>query len=298
MRRPDFFLVGAPKCGTTALYSCLDQHPEIFVPRRKEIHYFGSDLDSPNYLRDTEKYFSLFADARDAKRVGEASVWYLFSKCAAAEIKNFCSDARIIIMLRDPVEMIYSLHSQHLYNGTEDIEDFAEALDAEEDRKRNRRLPQGVPAIQRLFYREVGKYADQVGRYLRAFGPKQVKIIIYDDFKRDSTVLCRETFAFLNVDAAFEPQVRVVNSNKQLRSRTAQLLLNHPPRLLSKIARPLSTQGMRHKVFATLQELNTNHFVRPALASALRSELEEYFAPDVERLSKLLGRSLSEWRRS
>src|ERR1700687_4738832 len=185
MSKPDFFIVGAPKCGTTALYRCLEAHPQIFVPERKEIHHFGTDLYSPTYLRDSNEYLSLFGNAGDAKRIGEASVWYLFSKRAAVEIKDFCGRASIIIMLRNPVDMIYSLHSQHLYNGTEEIQDFAEALDAEEARKRGRRLPKNVPATERLFYREVARYTDQVDRYLKAFGDDNVKVIIYDDFKKE-----------------------------------------------------------------------------------------------------------------
>src|ERR1700686_4114710 len=175
MRKPDFFMVGAPKCGTTALYRCLQAHPDIFVPERKEPHHFGTDLYSPTYVRNLDEYLSLFAGAEEKKRVGEASVWYLYSKCAAAEIRAFHPHASVIMMLRNPVDMLYSLHSQHLYNGTEEIVDFADALSAEADRKKGRRLPEGVPAVERLFYREVAKYRDQVGRYLRAFGSANVK---------------------------------------------------------------------------------------------------------------------------
>jgi len=143
MRTPDFFIVGAPKCGTTAMSDYLRQHPEIYMPQRKEPHFFGSDLDAPYpyFIRDKEQYFSLFAEAKDEKRVGEASVWYLYSKRAAFEIKEFCPTASIIIMLRNPVDMIYSLHSQRLFTGNEDIPDFEEALEAEEDRKRGLRIP-------------------------------------------------------------------------------------------------------------------------------------------------------------
>src|SRR5882757_7658017 len=150
MPKPDFFIVGAPKCGTTALYRCLEAHPEIFVPERKELHHFGTDLYSPTYVRQLDEYLSLFAAAGDAKRVGEASVWYLFSKRAATEINAFNPQASVIIMLRNPVEMLHSLHSQHLYNGTEEISDFATALNAEGDRKMGRCLPKDVPAIERL----------------------------------------------------------------------------------------------------------------------------------------------------
>jgi len=295
MRKPDFFIVGAPKCGTTALYRCLEAHPQIFVPERKELHHFGTDLYSPTYVRDLDQYLALFAGAREEKSVGEASVWYLFSKRAAAEIKTFCPQARVIIMLRNPVDMLYSLHSQHLYNGTEEIQDFASALAAEEDRKRGRRLPNGVLAVERLYYREVAKYTDQVDRYLKAFRSENVKIIIHDDFKRDPAGSCRETFEFLNVDPNVAPAIRVVNPNKQLRSRTAQSVLNQPPSLLSKLVKPLTTPALRHRLFARAQQLNTSYKARPPLPRELRQQLQREFAPEVERLSTLLAKDLSQW---
>jgi hypothetical protein len=295
MRKPDFFIVGAPKCGTTALYRCLEAHPQIFVPKRKEIHYFGTDLYSPTYIRDLNEYLTLFADAGDARRVGEASVWYLSSKLAAAEIKDFCSCASIIIMLRNPVDMIYSLHSQHLYNGTEEIRDFVAALGAEDDRKRGRRLPKNVLAPERLFYREVAMYTDQVDRYLRAFGRDNVKVIIYDEFKKDPSRICCETFKFLKVDANVEPRIAIVNPNKKLRSKAVQSILDRPPGLLGKIARPLTTPTLRHKLFATAQQLNTSYQARPPLPTELRQQLRKEFAPEIGRLSVLLNRELSHW---
>lgn len=298
MRKPDFFIVGAPKCGTTALYRCLEAHPEIFVPERKELHHFGTDLYSPTYVRDLSEYLSLFASADNEKRVGEASVWYLFSKRAATEIKTFNSHANVIIMLRNPVDMLYSLHSQHLYNGTEEIADFASALDAEDDRKSGRRLPPDVPAIERLFYRAVAKYSEQAERFLNAFGSEQVKVIIYDDFKRDPARTCRETFDFLKVDPEVEPAIRVVNPNKKLRSNTAQSILNQPPTLLGKLVRPLTTPGLRHRLFATAQQLNTNYGARPPLPIELRQRLQREFAPEIQRLSLLLNRDLNHWSQS
>lgn len=292
-------MVGAPKCGTTALYRCLEAHPEIFVPERKEIHFFGTDIYSPNYGRDLQKYLTLFAGARDEKRVGEASVWYLYSKRASLEIKHFAPAANVIIMLRNPVDMIHSLHSHRLYIGTEDIEDFAAALDAEEDRKRGARRPANPYPVEGLFYREVGKYAEQVQRYFDAFGSERVKVIIFDDFKADPARASREVFDFLGVSPKFTPEVRVINANKKVRSKAVRDFLDSaPPSFLRRLARPLTTPEMRHKLFATLQRMNTDYLARPPLPSQLRAELEKHFAPDVQRLGDLLGRDLTHWCKS
>src|SRR5665647_751711 len=113
LKRPDFFIVGAPKCGTTAMNNYLAQHPDVFMAQ-KEIHYFGSDLKMRVKVSESE-YLNYFQNAEEKKLIGEASVWYLFSEKAAAEIKAFSPQAKIIIMLRDPIDVLHSLHSQHLF---------------------------------------------------------------------------------------------------------------------------------------------------------------------------------------
>jgi hypothetical protein len=297
MRKPDFFLVGAPKCGTTAMYEFIAQHPDVFVPAKKEIHFFGADLYSPHYNRDPDSYLNLFKEASTEKRVGEASVWYLYSKLAANEIKEFSPSAGIIIMLRNPVDMIYSLHSHRLYINSEDIEDFDEALAAESDRKLGRRLPANPFPAAGLFYREVGKYSEQIERYFDAFGRDQVKIILYDDFKTDPLASCQEVFSFLGVQSPFPVEISVVNASKKVRNRTLASLLDPPPAIVRKLARALTTAERRHKLFRTFQELNTEHGPRPLMSPTLRRELQQEFAPDVERLSKLLDRDLMHWCR-
>lgn len=137
MTRPNFFIVGAPKCGTTSLYEYLRSHPQVFMPEKKEPEHFSDDLDWRNVMlrhrvADRDDYLSLFDPApAHAAAVGEASTWYLFSEAAAGAIHDFNPEARIIIMLRDPVKMMYSLHGQFLKDCNEVIEDFAQAIAAE-----------------------------------------------------------------------------------------------------------------------------------------------------------------------
>ena len=297
MRKPNFFLVGAPKCGTTAMYQFLSQHPDIFLPESKEVHFFGRDLYSPNYSRDLKKYLSLFAGATNEKQVGEGSVWYLYSRLASSEIKEFCPAASILVMLRNPVDMIYSLHAHRLYINSEDIEDFAEALNAEPVRKQGLRLPANPYPIAGLFYREVAKYTDQVKRYFDAFGREQVKVILYDDFKVDPAGACREVFSFLGVLPSFPLRISVINASKRIRSKTLASFLDPPPPLARKLARALTSSETRHKLFQTARGLNTEHGPRQPLPADLKRQLQREFAPDVDRLSELLGRDLWHWCR-
>jgi hypothetical protein len=293
MRKPDFFIVGASKCGTTAMYEYLNQHPEIYMSPEKEPAYFGRDLKPVR--RSEEEYLRLFSGARTEKRIGEATTSYLYSKEAAAEIKNFCPAARIIIMLRNPVDMIHARHAQLYYHCVEDIEDFSQALDAERDRKEGRRLATSEHSIQHLFYRETAKYTEQINRYLDLFPADRVKVIIFDDFKSETARTYRETCEFLDVDPTFQPRFVVVNANKKIRSRFVQELLEIPGPTLRKLGRPLTPRSWRHRVMNKLRQLNSARAPRKPMDVKLRRSLQAEFAPEVMRLSELLNRDLSHW---
>ncbi len=147
-------------------------------------------------MRDEEEYLALFTDSGDARRVGEACVFNLFSTVAAARIEAVSPDAKIIIMLRDPVEQMYSYHSVRRRNATEDL-DFEAALAAEADRREGRRLPRLARNVKMYQYRAVASYTDQVARYFDAFGRENVHVVIFDDFVRDPAASYRATLEFL-----------------------------------------------------------------------------------------------------
>jgi hypothetical protein len=294
MRIPNFFIAGAPKCGTTSLYRYLQQHPEIFMPRIKEPHFFGTDLQSSKYIRDEQEYLSLFSSRRGERFVGEASAYYLYSERAAAEIKNYNPSSSIIIMLRNPVDMVYSLHSQAVSSGNEDIVDFADALKAEDDRRQGRRIP-GIADFPRgLLYRDIAKYSQQVRRYLDLFGTHQVQIILFDDFVRCPDKIFRETLGFLGVDnKGFQATFEKVNENRRLRSITLEHLLKKRRGLRNAIKR--TAPAMYSFMYSTFHRLNAVKSRRQAMDPELRASLCEEFTPDVQELSQITGRDLSAW---
>jgi hypothetical protein len=298
MKLPDFFLVGAPKCGTTALADHLKQHPQVFIPRRKELDYFGADLCIVNRPRLTfAEYQAFYADAEDQKRSGDASVWSLYSRCAAEEIRAFCPTASIVIMLRDPVEVMYALHSHNLYTGNETILDFAEALAAEEDRRQGRRLGRRARVRHLLHYRDAVRYTEQVRRYLDVFGRSSVHVIVFEDFQRDVRGVYRGVCDFLGVDPGFEPDFRVVNANKHIRSRLVVSLLRMtaPPKR-AVIRSPVDRlwRALRTRVRAW----NVSYAPRRPLDPELRRQLKGEWRPEIEALSALLGRDLTGWCRA
>lgn len=291
--KPNFFIVGAPKCGTSSMFQYLKDHPEVFMPWLKEPHFFGSDLRAAKYIRDEAKYLALFQEATGYKRVGEGSTWYLYSKRAAREIHAFDPSARIIVMLRNPVELVYSMHGHNLYMGSEDIADFGAALRAQPERKKGHRIPKPEALRDGLFYYDVGKFTDQVQRYLDVFGRENVHIVLFDDLKRDTPGVYRDTLRFLEVDETFVPNFEVRNPGKRLESQTLQRFIRSP--LLQRWGRTLLPRQLAYGVADGLRSLGTRVEARPRMDPHVRARLREGFTPDVMRLSELLGRDLSGW---
>jgi hypothetical protein len=295
-RRPNLFLVGAPKCGTTALYRYLADHRDIFMSQVKEPHFFGSDLINRYGIQDPDEYAKLFAAAGNETWVGEASVWYLLSARAAIEIKEYCPSARIVIMLREPVEMLYSLHAQRVYTANEDITDFRAALNAEDDRVMGNRIPRKCQVVQGLFYRKVVDYAEQVQRFFDVFGREHVHVIIYDDFKSDPAGVYRDLMTFLELADGVREKFAVHNASKRPRSLLANRLIRKPPAVVSWIANRFLPENPKKKLGRWLIAQTAVREKRPPLDPDLRDELRREFTPQVQKLEELLGRSLGMWR--
>jgi hypothetical protein len=303
LRKPDFFIVGAPKCGTTAMAQYLAAHPDIYMAK-KEMHVFGSDLHfGPRfYRRDHAEYLAEYATWSGQQRAGEASVWYLFSTQAATEMRHFNPESKIIIMLREPVEMMYSLYHQFRFDGNEQLGSFEAALAAEPDRRAGQCVPRRSYFVQGLAYRDAARYTDQVRRYFKVFGRERVQVITYDDFAADPSRSYEQALEFLGVRANHAPPTfDVVNGNKSIRSRAIWMLLSDPwLRSMAVALRhwlPRPVLRLLYRTEARLWALNTRYEKRPSLSPELRARLRREFAPEVERLSQLLGRDLTHWSR-
>lgn len=298
MKRPDFFIVGAFKAGTTALYEYLRAHPQIFMSVPKEPMYFGADL-TPRYRRMTEdEYLALFRDAREDQHAGEASPWYLYSTAAAAEIRAFEPAARAIIMLRNPVDVMYAQHSQLVFNQREDLADFGAALDAEPDRLAGRRIPQHAIRPEALYYRKSVRFPEQVRRYLDVFGRTGVHFIVFDDLVADAAGVYRSTLEFLGVDPGFPLDTTVYNPNKSARSGRVQRAIFAPPPALRGLFGRLRRVPLLHRVRDALVSVNSRPAERQKMDPALRAALTAEFAPQVAELGELIGRDLSAWSRA
>ena len=285
MRKPNLFIVGAPRCATTSLWSYLKGHPEIFMSTEKEPYFFDADLwANEAWAPSLQQYLECFSAAGDQKKVGEATPSYLRSQCAPMEIKAFSPEAQIIIMLRNPLDVMYSLHSQGLRYGTEPVTDFEAALEA--DARRVGGELQG--------YREFTDFPEQVLRYFDVFGHENVHTIIYDDLKRDPAAVYQDTLRFLGVRLGFTPQFIILSANERVRNIRLQRTLSRPSRALRHLS-ALVPSGLRPRIRRALFNCNLEVRPRPPMDLELRRRLQKEFEPKVEQLSKLLGRDLSGW---
>lgn len=296
-RWPDFYIVGAPKSGTTSLYAYLAAHPGVFVPERKELRHFGTDLEvRQRRAFDRDAFLAEYADAPPHALLGNAYVWYLYSATAAAEIHAVRPDARIVAMLRDPADAIVSLHSEFVYDGNEDLEDLADALAAEPDRCAGRRIPPEAHFPAGLCYRRTVRYAEQLGRYVERFGRDRVHVVVFDDFAADPVAAYRGVLDFLGLDpnpaASFERH----NPNKRSRSALLRRVLAAPPEPARRLARRLLPRGVRRAAYRRAVAMNTRVTERTPVPEALRRSLRAELVGEVASLEALLERPLPAWR--
>jgi hypothetical protein len=224
-RRPDFFIVGHAKCGTTALHQMLCSHPSIYMPEIKETQFLSrgphirTKHPRPVRPQTLEQYLALFEGVAPDVRAGEASTEYLRTPGTAARIAELCPEARIIALFREPASFLRSLHLQLLEVRNESERDFAKAMGLEEERRRGREIPAGSSWPPALLYSDHVRYVHQLREYHEHFGRERVLALIYDDFRRDNEAVLRGVLRFLDVDDSVKLQIGEANPTVRVRSR-------------------------------------------------------------------------------
>jgi len=310
MKEPNFFVIGAPKCGTTSLATWLTEHPNIYVPPIKEPLYYCNDFQVryrvPHVPRNKREYRQLFwAVKNDHIAVGEASVWYLYSRAAIPNIEQEHPRARYIVMVRNPVDMAYSLHDHFVFWGHERIKEFAKAWRLSPERRDGKKVTRRcqVPP-QWLDYQKVCLLGDQLERLFRLVPRKRVLIIVLDDLKKNPRAEYKRVLDFLGVPDDGRRDFPVLNPAKELKWPMLW-------RVTRSLERPIQVVSLavknalgipRYKnlriltpVFKQIERITTKYRPRPSMPEELRRELIEYFRSDIEKLSELIGRDLSGW---
>lgn len=314
MKSPNFFVVGAVKTGTSSLAYYLEQHPDIYISHVKEPHFFSSDIrlvDFPpeyrenvsidveaylgNYvlprihvghIEDQSQYMELFREVKDEKVVGELSTSYLYSNCAAENILRFDPDAKVVMILRQPVERAYSHYLMDLSSFAAADIGFIQALEndwASVDKGWGKSH----------LYIELGMYFEQVQRYLTLFPETQVKVFLYEDYRDDPVGFMEELFGFLEVDSATARSIdftelkntaslpRIRFTNDQLR------FINKLKKFIGRIL-PAGLTGL-------IKSMMVSHQNIPKLRKDEFYHAMKYFREDIKKLSALINRDLQSW---
>ena len=287
MKKVDFFIVGAPKSGTTSLYHYLNEHFEIELSSQKEPDFFSNESLQKQKIYyekkriDTlEKYHSLFKKKGVISR-GDASVSYLFYEDVPHKIFSYNPNAKIIIMLRNPIDRAFSHYLMDYRLGL--ISESFEAIIKKKSKHKNAHL----------FYQQyikVSEYEKQIKRYLEIFGRESICFIDYEDFKNDTSGIVNSVFLFLGVNSDFQPYIRrkyntyTAPKNEIIRHIYSLVVLR---KILSVILPSNLAMSIRNLLFS-----NDN---KPKISDSTRSFLKKYFTTDVNELSKLLNKDFTKW---
>jgi hypothetical protein len=305
-RVPDFFIVGHPKCGTTALWEMLRLHPQVYMPDVKELRFFGIDMHpraerSPgSRLPDTlEDYVALFEQASPAQRAGEASPLYLMSHVAAGQIAQVQPAARVIAILREPASFLRSLHMQWVRSHFETEKDLRAAMLLERDRRAGRRIPRSSrlrPHI--LFYSEHIRYVEQLRRFHDVLPPEQMQVLIYDDFRSDNQETMRAVLRFIGVDEAVPVAIKDANPSVRVRSQRLDRMVHavstgRDPvsRVAKGTLKALAPRPLRRRALSVTQRRMVYAQPDPPDESFML-ELRRRFSDEVVALSEYLDRDL------
>ena len=290
IKRPNFFYVGHTRSGTTSLKEELDQHPEIYFYYPKSWKKPNGPFGFESSFESEEEFLEEFRGVTE-KRIGQKRGDYLSCPWAAEKIKKFSPNAKIIMTLRNPIDVMYSLHSTMLYRETvEDIIDFEQALKMEKERKEK----YGYNVIPKkyhphMLYRETVRYPKQVERYFKLFGKNNVKVIIFEEYIKNKSSTLQEIFKFLDVDDSFEIKSVKTNAGRKYRNRTLHSAVMNNKFGIRGVLRNISGIANAYR------KINNSESKRIPLNPLLKKSLQENIREEVDELSGMIGKDLSFW---
>lgn len=293
MKKPNFFIIGAPKCGTTALAYWLSQHPDVFFSPRKEPHFFNTD--GLTGTKSLTEYETLFINApSDCSAVGEGSTNYLYSRTAIPNILEYAPDARFIVCLRNPLEMAPALHGERLSQGRETETRFQYAWRLQHQRSQGLRIPATVAAEPyRLLYGDQCRLGKHLQRVYSMVAQERVHTMLLDDIRTAPEAEYKRVLTFLGLSK--DQIVDFLPVNTATRTKSAAIA-----RAVRRLATVKKKTGIKasFSIARTLKSINTSSRPRKPFTKELYEELKQYFESDIHALSSLLDRDLTVWLRA
>jgi hypothetical protein len=294
---PNFFIVGGPKCGTTAMVEFLRTHPEVFICEPKEPNFLADNMPDLKFVDSEIEYLNLFKNAAKAKIIGDASIFYMFSKIAIKNIFDLNPDAKILVMLRNPLEMVPSFHQQILFTLDEDEKDFEKALEKESLRKENLHIPKHCRSTKLLHYSEIAKYGEQLENIYQFFPSEQVKILLFDDFKNNNRKCYLEVLKHLELDDDGRVDFPRINEAKKAKNKIINRIVNRPPKFaktLAKFARRILNRP-RLGILNTLDHMNRDKLDKKPISKKAKQKLIDIYISDIKKTEIILKTDLRFW---
>uniref|UniRef100_B8HLJ3 Sulfotransferase n=1 Tax=Cyanothece sp. (strain PCC 7425 / ATCC 29141) TaxID=395961 RepID=B8HLJ3_CYAP4 len=297
-RLPNFLLIGAPKAGSTALYYYLEQHPDIFLSAEKEAHFFGDEgVQWPRAVRDLDAYCALFEGVTTERIWGECTPNYLRWPSAALQIKALVPQVKLLAILRNPVDRAYSQHVFLNRGSRHAAVDKGNLPPLEDYNTLAQQLPPsfGRPQtdVEDVLGLRASFYAEDLQRYFDLFGRDQLKVLLYQDLKRDPVATLQSVFEFLGIDPTFVPNMarkHNVTSVARLNWLDNFLVGANPLKVLGKALLP---PGLRKNLVQSIYQANLKAY--EPLQPETRAWLIEIFRSDILKTQDLLNRDLSGW---
>lgn len=296
---PNFLIIGAAKSGTTALYHYLGQHPEVFLSPIKETNFFAQKGNKVHYngpmdnsithkktITDIVNYKNQFINVFDEKAIGEICPSYLYFEDAAKNIKEHIPEVKIIAILREPVSRAFSAWV-HLTRDRREYLSFSDAIADE-----HRRIKENWAEI--WHYAEEGKYYNQLKRYYDIFPNDNIKVIIYEDFKKNPLTVYKEISDFIGVNSSFEPNMNVKHNTGSLSRNRFLTHLFMKPNIFKTFFRNIFPLFIRKKIELIL--FRSNLISVPSLSKENKKQLKLLFYEDVRKLEELLNIELNGWK--
>jgi len=295
---PNLLVIGAAKAGTTALYSYLTQHPQVFLSRVKEPEFFSKE---EYYARGLDWYKDRhFEGAEDYLVKAEATPHYLYwSEKVAPRIKEAYRErpVKFIATFRDPVSRAYSMYWNMVGEGIEDL-DFDEALRVEERRLEQNRNELYQVGSMAYGYSTGSRYASLLQPYLELFSPDNFFFVLQDDLKSRANETCREIFEFLGLESSIEIDPSTSNPAAMPRSRLLHKALRRRP-LFKEFIKPfipVRVRRVRRSLKSKIMKANLKETAYEPLHPQLAHELRLSYRTEIEELEKIIGRELSSWK--
>ena len=300
MSRPNFFIIGAPKSGTTALAHYLSEHPQVFFAKPKELFFWSSDHPKARERHNVftlDDYLRYFRGSDGYAAIGEGSTNYLQSRHAVKNILEFNPDSKFIVLLRNPVDVAYGMHGELCRHFFEDVVDFEKAWGLQSLRAQGEKVPHQCVMENQLQYRDVASYGEQLERLFSLVPESQRKVFLFEDFSDQTKAVYDSTCQFLGLDDDGRTNFPRMNPAKQYRSKLLGKLYQNPPALIEPLMKKVryvyanSSVPLRDWLANWLSKREP----RTALNEEFRNQLRQTFRPDVERVEQLLNVKLDAW---